>query len=1072
MDERSQKTFQIYSASAGAGKTFSLVKHYLSLCLKESDPSSFNRILAITFTVKAASEMKSRVIEGLDAFRKNPVPKKHKGLYEAVKSELNLDDDTLRNRAYSVLRRILHDYSGLGISTIDKFTYRLVRTFGYELGLSVNFDVQLDAKELYRESVDLLLDEYNQESQVMSFIHGFIESQMEEGKNWRPETKMLEMAEHLGKEDSYEVLDQLRTLTLTDFLEIRKSLHAKRSEILKKKKRLAEAGDSLFGHIHKDHFSGGFLRGFLDKFSGPKYAEWTPNSTVSKQAEKGVFIKLKASAETDALVTPISPQIAAWVISVIEFLEEHLADYALLTSVLESFDSLAVLHEIARKLEEYKEANNVETLSTFNKLIHESLSTLPAPYIYERIGEKYRHYFVDEFQDTSILQWSNLTPLVHNAISSGGTTMIVGDAKQSIYRWRGGKADQFLNLIQHAKHPEKSDYPMGYALDFNNLEFNWRSREEIVAFNNDFFTYFAKVFDTPSHVELYGESAQKPQGDKGGLVSIEFLDAPGRQRKASDEDMIEATLTRVRACLDEGYAPGDITILIRNNKPARTMATALAKENLNVVSEDSLLLGNAAAVRLIVACMRFIHYPADIENRIEIVEMMYQTGRISNDAEVYHYSLQMAASSSVEDWIKWLNEKDINLEQAWVEASGLYEKGEAIVRSLGLMEEADPFVQFFLDELFDFGSRKGQSVHDFYEWWSEKKEKASISSPKTQDAIQIMTIHKAKGLEFPVVIFPYTDFDIYGGGNRIEKRWIGLDGEFDKLPAVELPMTKGLYEAVGDYFPKYSAVYEQYRREALFDNLNLLYVAMTRPVDQLHIIASTGKLPEEGYSNMGEILREFVDSKGKSVEPGSRAVFGEKAEVEHQETANGDMVRNFASFQTSEWRHRVKLSRDTDGIHDLLSDQPRRWGNLVHSIMAEVHDASEVSHALERFERAGQISSDQAKPLGERIREIVGHPLLSEAFTADEVLSERDWLLDGGVHRPDRVSRKGKVWTVIDYKTGESSHSHHRQVQKYMNLLGEEQVHGYLVYLNDEVEVVQVAAEDDTRGGGEQLSLL
>lgn len=1071
MDERSPKTFQIYSASAGAGKTFNLVKHYLSLCLKESDASSFNRILAITFTVKAASEMKTRVIVGLDAFRRNPVPAKHRGMFDAVKEELQLDEDTLRNRANSVLRRMLHDYAGLGISTIDKFTYRLVRTFGYELGLSVNFDVQLDAKELYRESVDLLLDEYEEGSEVMAFIHGFIESQMEEGKNWRPETKMLEMAEHLGKEDSYHVLDALRQLSLSDFKAIRNELSERRKGILSKRAVLVEAGNALFGHIDKSLFTRGQIISYLNKFSGSDYSEWLPGKEVLKQLEKEVFTKAKPSAEADAAVTPISSQIADWLRSVIAFCDQHLADYALLTTILESFDSLAVLHEISRKLEEYKEANNVETLSSFNKLIHESLRDLPAPYIYERIGEKYRHYFIDEFQDTSILQWSNLTPLVHNAISSGGTSMIVGDAKQSIYRWRGGKAEQFLELIQYAKHPEKSDYPMSYALAFNNLEHNWRSREQIVSFNNDFFTYFKKLFKDPGYSELYSESAQKPQGESDGFVSLEFLGIEKGARSVSDEDMIQATLTRVKECLEEGYSPGDITILIRKSKPAKIMATAFAKEGLNVVSEDSLLLGNASRVRLIVACMRFIHYPNDIENRIEIVDMMHQTGWIPDDAEGYHYALLAATSLSVEDWKKWLSDKGVNLDKAWVEASGLYEKGEAIVRALGLMDEADPFVQFFLDELYDFGSRKGQSIHDFYEWWSEKKEKASISSPKTQDAIQIMTIHKSKGLEFPVVIIPYADFPLFAGGRQVEKRWIILEGEFGGLPAVELPMTKKLNEALGTSFPKYSGEFETYQKEAIFDNLNLLYVAMTRAVDQLHILSTAGGAPKETYSSTGDFIREFALEREMSTEPGARNTYGIKAPVQKVEE-QGDTVMNFSSFHTSEWRDRVKLSRDTDGITDQLSSQPRLWGNLIHALMAEVQSEEDVEPAVERFIKAGEIPSSYKESLLKRVDEIVKHPDLSDAFTADEVFAEREWIGEGSIHRPDRVSRRGDTWTVIDYKTGESSKSHHKQVREYMNLLDAEQVHGYLVYMNDEVEVVRVSKDETLPRGGEQLSLL
>ncbi|WP_170266479.1 UvrD-helicase domain-containing protein [Phaeocystidibacter luteus] len=1070
MPSTSPKNFQVYSASAGAGKTFSLVKEYLVLCLRTDDPAVFTRILAITFTVKASTEMKKRVISALDAFRRASVPAAQKGMFEAVREELGVDDSTLRNRANAVLRRMLHDYTGLSISTIDKFTYRVVRTFSHELGLGSHFEIDLDVEELYRQSVDLLLDETGVNPQVTSLLQRYIEDHMEDGKSWKPEKKMVEMANHLGKEDSYEVLERLKKLSLDDFMDIRSKLKARKVELEKVRKRIIEQGERAIGGIEPQHFSGTALPNHLNKLKKNVVSDWNPVSTFRKQVDAGRYYKAKPTSEAVAAIDGNFDEIHAWAIAVVDWADNVLAESVLISKVLSNFDATAVLHEIGKKLDEYKEANNVETLSTFNKLIYKSLISLPVPYIYERIGEKYRHYFVDEFQDTSEMQWKNITPLVHNAIASGGTTMIVGDAKQSIYRWRGGKAEQFLNLINDAKNPEERGGDVAYALRHINLDSNWRSGNEIVTFNNRLFETYASVFTDQRYSDLYAESAQKAQGFEGGYVNIDFPENPGRSNEEHTEATLELTRQRVKECLADGYRPGDIAILTRGKKHGSLIAELLSAEGIEVVSSESLYLGNSSGARLIVACIRHFHYPEDVETKIEMVEMLFQSGLLEGGSNQLHQFLILAANEDDTDWKSWLSDQGLNFGNTLSTSSGLYELGETVARELGLMNDGqpDPFVQFFLDELYEFAARKGQSIHDFLDWWEEKKEKKSITAPETMEAVQLLTIHKSKGLEFPVVIFPFANFD--AAKERKGTRWVSFAEEtMAGLPVAELPMSDTDYQIVGKRFPEYAEKYEEYVRQATFDNMNLLYVALTRPVERLYIVSQFEKTFDN--KRVSQYICNFVSSDGKTVSPDAPVSYGTKApprflSAVEKETVDIDPTPiSFYRFQSAEWRSRVRLSRDTDGLSDVLSDQPRKWGNTVHAMMAKIRSADDVSTVVSEFVAEGTLPLIHAEAIEKALADLVSHPELAPAFDADEVLAERDWLGAGAVLRPDRVARKGDTWYVVDYKTGEKKNSHEKQIRGYASLIQSEDVIPMLVYINDSIEIVKVGETPSTEPG-------
>ncbi|TNE31319.1 MAG: hypothetical protein EP346_01300 [Bacteroidetes bacterium] len=1067
------KTFQVYSASAGAGKTFSLVREYLKICLRSETSSEFTRILAITFTLKAAGEMKRRVLEALNAFRQPTVPSKFRGLYDAVADDLEIDDATLSRRSHEVLKSILHDYTGLSISTIDKFTYRLVRTFSHDLGLASNFDVELDDAEMYRQSIDLLLDDSGRHEELTKLLHRYVDRKMDEGKYWKPEGEMLKMAAHLGDENSAEILDKLESWTLPQFIEVRGKLESQLAAYKAKMHALGEEGMKLIAGIPTSYFNYGAVPSYFKKALQNDLSAFMAGKRIRDFHEKGVFTKAKPAPEAAAAIEPINDALTDLIGRCIAFEDEEVVHALILEKVLANYDGMAVLHEIAAKLNDYKEANNLESLKTFNKLIYESLINLPTPYIYERIGEKYRHYFIDEFQDTSSLQWLNLTPLVHNAVASGGSTMIVGDAKQSIYRWRGGEAEQFLGLIESARNPDELGGDVAYALKHVSLEHNWRSATEIINFNNDFFGRLAEVLGEDQHQQLYREVAQKAMGQEGGMVSIEFLETE-RKNDLFHAGCLQKTLVRVRECLDAGYHPGDIAILVRNNVYGEKVARVLTQEGINVVSVDSLKLQNSSAVRAIIAFIRLKLNPADLEARMELVDMLHQSGVYSMTAEELHAGLLAASDVRGDAWQKWTADHEIAKALAAKDAAGLFEWGENAARALRLIDgrKPDPFIQFFLDELYAFGQRKSHNIVDFLTWWYEKGQNQSITVPNSREAVQVMSIHKSKGLEFPVVIFPFANFEAKRKGG--DTRWVRLDeAQFEGLPVALMGMNSDLAARAETTHPSYTATYERFDRETVFDNINLLYVVLTRPVDRLYIISEqnnskTGPSMDKGKIN--DYLLCYLEEKGLLPEGDERLILGTETPAPSQEEDEGASARSIDTFVSNAWRGRVQLSRDTDGIKDQLSDRPRMWGNTIHNLLAEVERASDLPQVLQRAVVSGKLPKSSVGEIREVLEKVVNHPELSDSFTADKVYNERDWVGDHRVHRPDRITSKNGVWTVLDYKTGDELSSHKKQIRQYADLLGVGQsVRSVLVYINDDVRIVEVRSAPS---GGEQLTLL
>jgi ATP-dependent exoDNAse (exonuclease V) beta subunit len=509
---------------------------------------------------------------------------------------------------------------------------------------------------------------------------------------------------------------------------------------------------------------------------------------------------------------------------------------------LKNIIPLAVLNNINIELETIKDENNIRLNAEFNQLISDNIKEQPAPFIYERIGQRFQHYFIDEMQDTSMLQWQNLIPLIDNALAQeNGNLLLVGDGKQAIYRWRGGKAEQFIEL------GSSKENPFAIPKEIRNLETNFRSYSEVINFNNSFFKHTANFIENESYKNLFLDgNTQLENAKKGGFVSLSFLD---KEEEKEDEKVKypKKVLEKIHELKDD-FSLGEICILTRKRADGVAIANYLSEEGIDIISSETLLLQNSPKVCFIVDVLKVLQNPNDEETRFEMLYFLHQHLKIERPKHIF---LNEFAKSDNKTIFEALKSYGISFDILTFHQIPFYEKIEEIIRGFNLVNSSDAYVQFFLDVVLE-KQRKNIDVSDFLEFWEIKKDKLSIVAPESANAVQIMTIHKSKGLEFPVVIFP-CDVDIYRQINP--KVWVDeLPESYYNFKELLLPYNKELSYINN----KGLQIYNQQREELELDNFNLLYVSLTRAVEQLHVITEK-KISSKGEENTNFYSGVFIN---------------------------------------------------------------------------------------------------------------------------------------------------------------------------------------------------------------------
>lgn len=1041
--------FLVYRASAGSGKTWVLVKDYIKLCLSSASPSYYRSVLAVTFTNKAAGEMKERIFQKLQGFAGSERFEKDPHMLEAICKETGLTENVIAERAAACLQHMMHHYSDVSISTIDSFVHTVVRSFARDLNVVPDFKVELDS-ELAREiAVDDVLSKIGVDKELTSLLIHFSETLIDDEKNWDFRRELSEIAKNLASEESIEHLAQLNKLSMANFTAVKRELDKRIKAYRDLVKDKAQKGVEIIEKSGVPHnkFSRSSIPNYLVKASRGELSP--PTATVVKMVngESGWCSKANM-AEWGAAIEAIEPAVGDVMQELIELISGPKGkQYTLVSKVNKKLYSLAVLNEIDRALDDWKKKNEVLLISDFNRMIHSIITRNPAPFIYERIGQRYRHYLVDEFQDTSVLQWQNFIPLIENSLAHDFQSMIVGDGKQSIYRWRGGQVEQFNSLPKIFRKPEvifdNAERVFQREFELRSLAYNFRSAPEIVNFNNKLFDGFQSMLGENGSV--YEAHSQIPAKDFEGYVSFENFIGKSTEKK---EEILEIINGHIEKALADKYQMRDIVVLVRSGNDARLVSDGLIErdnpitgEKYKIITEESLLIKNDRRVDFIANFLLWLEDSSRIQSEVKIMTNLLEILPDDYDTEEEIKAfIRRDRSVDLEGFLS-KHVPDFHLES--LRGRACTEVAEWWVTAFAdRLIQSDIYIEFLLDHLKAFEASGQNGNNSFLDWWGRNRDKLSVQTQEAADGIRIMTIHKSKGLQFPIVILP-----LIAQNDKSGSIWLEKPLEDVEIPSALVACSSADKEELGGEFEA-----EVDRR--VLDNVNVLYVALTRPERRLHVLCEKTKSDTKGFdlSRLMNRSMELVFPNDGSWESGSCVpIDREPKSVPHTTT----------SLATGDFRDRMKVSfQSRQYWKDADQEYVRNRGVAIHTLLEAGHAPNAMSEIGEKLVADGVFSRELIEESLVKASEIVVHEKCAYFFAspANSKAEAEIVTSDGNTLRPDRIVEMPEKILVIDFKTGSSQDAHKRQVKKYKEALSslyELPVEGYLLY-TEEVEVEEV----------------
>ena len=1079
----SKPQFKVYQASAGAGKTFTLIKEYLKLCLTdEMSVDNYKHILAITFTNAAANEMKDKIVKALreiiDSATFEP-----RSMGASLVKELGVSGADLKRNAQSLMTKIMHDYSSFCVCTIDAFVQKLSRSFAHDLRLPSQYSVSIDTDEVAEAVTERIgLKISGPDDYLTRLLVDFSNNQYDIGRSTAIEKQLAEFVGKLTTEKAYQrdekntIKDEVTYKQTLDFL------NGKMRYFEQEIKSFVDAFMAVERQYHLDdsNYSYGktgfvsFVRKLSNKVyeqPGTRFISVLDNrNCFSKEAEKQLG-KAQTDAINEALLEVLAP--------LYEFYEKEFGKYLFFKSLRNQLYFYALRIQIRAAFDQLAEEEEIVHISEFNKLLNSVMGDFSVPFVYERIGEHFQHIFVDEFQDTSVLQWQNLLPLVDNGLANGHMSMVVGDGKQSIYRFRSGEVEQITHLpeIYAMPHDEREaafkeyERKLKQTFLFQNLGTNYRSFAQVVDFNNDFFE-FAYHKLSEEHRKVY--VSKKPGTDEGvsiiqrhdkadeGLAQVELYDAENQP-----DYCLERIEGIVRDLVDNhDYHYKDIAVLTRKSELGSEIANYLNDKGIPVISQVSVLLKTSDKVQLLVNTLRYLLHD---DNEVYVANVLYYWNLLRHpdyDGDVSHWFDEAKAVAKGEtpiETVMSLGEPGL-LKAALSKATCIYDLCAALMRVYHIDTIRDAFLNYFMEEVLKAQLGVKEGVEDFLTYWDTKEDKLSVMS-MGGDAVKIMTIHKSKGLEFPVVIYPnaIVDLDERLNPSKPAEEWLRPkeDLGFDVIPNMDRVLFKldSAAEAMGDMAS------ERVRKEKegnCLDNLNLLYVAFTRAVQRLYVIAKQGKVDK------ANVIREFLSDKSDHQVAGDGAQvyrFGDpdfRNPVEETEEQSTPTMTDSTSL---DWFQRISVDADPTRLWRSESGrlQPREWGERVHEILSKVRYPKDLDTVLRPYLADGTIDKETVAWVRDRFHQMASHPLVAQAFAPTaKVKTECEVLYHGAVKRLDRYAELPEAIYLLDYKTGQHNEKHNEQVRQYAEALREmtdKEIHAFLVYLNEAVVEVELVSD-------------
>ncbi|MCC7332940.1 MAG: UvrD-helicase domain-containing protein [Flavobacteriales bacterium] len=1047
--------FAVYNSSAGSGKTFTLVKEYLKIALKTKDSNAYRTILAITFTNKAAAEMKDRIIETLQYFAENKEFKStSKTLLELYlnpdnEDYLGITQEEIKLRSQKVLGSILHNYNDFAISTIDKFTTKIIRTFTMDLKLPLNFGIELNEKEVIENAVDLLLADIGTNEQLTQLLLNYSKEKADSEKSWKIDSDLISFTKKIIQEGGEQHLETLRELSIDNFNAIHKTIVDENKAFVAKVRSVGTETMHFFESlgITENYFLKGYIYKFFKALSEYSGGEIKENKTVNNSfTNTEEWYPQRLSLNEKNLIDSNKENITVFYKKYENLKGKEYSDYLIKSNFLKNFYQTAVINEIEKTIAEYKSDNNILTLSDFNKKISNIILTESIPFIYERLGEKYHHFMIDEFQDTSVLQWQNLIPLVENSLSNGSYNMVVGDAKQAIYRFRGGEVEQIINLpkIFNNNNPFLIEREKALIRNFkpNNLDTNFRSKTEIVTFNNQFFN-FVSTFLSARYSNLYSKLNQKSNiKNTGGSIDILLLD-----KDEYKENTLKSILDFINQCRNDGFKLNDIAILYRNNNFGSEISRFLLENNISVISSEGLLINSSLDVKFILNLLKYISNPKDKSCHLNCINYLINTKYPEEQIAIYFNSDSDDALSN------FLEKHNRKFELDRITQLSIYELVEYLINHFELSQTCNTYLEFFIDKIHLFATKNNNSILDFLDWWEQKSEKFSVIIPEGIEAVQVMSIHKSKGLDFSVVIYPHKN----SKKNNDSFFW------------TRKPIVKGL-EAT--YIAQKTELtetelkdeYEYEIEKSLLDDINVLYVAQTRPKNRLYIISNqleytkNNELTKDSQKNYYGLFCR-LETMTKISE--NHYLYGKHTPCVQNAEEKPKKCYTMSNIHYTPWRDKISISYQAPKFWEVENPKTSTdYGKKLHQILSTINQLSDIDTILNDFYLKGIINQDEKTKISIEIQELLTILEIANffndyiSFKAEAAILD----IDGKSYQPDRILVKNNETVILDYKSGQKKEKHKDQILHYKLLLekmGYQNVKCHLLYFKDK-ELISV----------------
>lgn len=1056
----------VYKASAGSGKTFTLAIEYLEMLIR--DISSYRRILAVTFTNKATAEMKNRILSQLYGLA-HGLPSSIPYLEVLKKRNPDLDNEYIKKNSFDALKAIIHDYGRFRIETIDSFFQRVMKQLAHELKLSASFNIELDAVNALEEAVDTMLENLHNDNELLSVITSYIEEQMLNDKNWKIQSGIKNFARHIFDESYARETSRPSYLIINQYKDI----------LIKKKEKAQDDFKNYYVQYRTILNSNGLD---IDSFKGKKRG---PCSYFEK-IEKGKYqqkdfesnIYNEAKYEDEAWYNKTSGENIINAAKQLRILinnadKQRIISERIINTVdlaIKDLNNLSLFGHISRTLLELNERHNRFLLSDTNNLLREMIGKDDPSFIYEKIGTIIEHIMIDEFQDTSSMQWENFSKLLKEGLAQNKKSLIVGDVKQSIYRWRGGDWNILNSRLKSDISP--------FGINEQTLDTNRRSASNIIAFNNTLFPAIVASYKIDELTKAYSDVIQKiPDSRKKDEGYVKVMQLMGEEDKEYTNesyvnDTLKALADDVTDLISKGLPMEEICILVRTKAPMVDIARYFA-ENLpevSLVSEEAFRLDSSEAIIAIIAALRYLETKDDSVARVQIA-LFCNNGNIETNGIFTNAGIcpdDFEKKYLPDEFIERYNE---------LHSMPLYELVENLMRILNIYsrKEEQAHICFFLDELKKFMTDKSADIESFLKFWDEKLSSATIPGGSA-NGIRIMTIHKSKGLQAHTILIPFCDWTFIEGGFKAPLIWCKTPEGYEYQDIRILPITyKNDMEN-----SEFSESYTNEKMQMTVDNLNLLYVALTRAENNL-IIYSRIRTRKQGSESVGEKIFEVLSLESfKKLADSELPVWESGQRVYSCKTRKSEDTDNPLACTPEEIN--IEMRHTTAKVEFRQSNQSERFqqdeyseqqtyinkGILMHRLFSSLKTGTEkeIDSALLTMEFEGLVSDcsekESMKELAlKRIEQIrpegwfdAGNRLYNECkllYTGETGELEQA--------QPDRVIVSDKTITIIDFKFGRQKKEYTEQVKKYMRLLertkfgnrlGKEFcIKGYLWYVYD-----------------------